>query len=163
MPSPSMSSRNSCPCSPPPFRNSISKSNRTRRCSPATSATRTVRHRTPQPSAAAVVHQQSAQGTRGSSYGNDLFTAGADRHEGDRYAGDIFDAAQVLERTCRQIGDRARLGGWCAPSRQGLVDRLHAVEQGEIVGEVRVLVTVGAIARADADLLEVVEHVELGQ
>jgi hypothetical protein len=87
----------------------------------------------------------------------------AGREERDRRADQFLDVTHVFDRLGGKLGPGARPGGGAAPAFEFLVDRLdprlRALAGGQIVDHL----AVEPVAGADLDLVEAVEHVELGQ
>src|SRR6185312_5095952 len=71
--------------------------------------------------------------------------------------------ADVLDRGGGQVGPGAGAAGAFAPALGGLVDRLDLGLQRSAGGQVVVCLPPALVAGADLDLVEPVEHVELGQ
>ena len=79
-----------------------------------------------------------------------------------RRADELLNAVQIASRGIRQLVERSRVAGRRAPSFERLVHRLRALEQREVARKFFVHIVADAICRADAKLIERVEHVELG-
>ena len=93
---------------------------------------------------------------------DDLLAARADADEHDRHLDRVGDEVQVVARGLRQVGRRAALGDVLAPAVELDVLAAGVVQDRLVVGEVgEVRAVEAAVGRADLDLVEAGEHVEL--
>ncbi len=92
-----------------------------------------------------------------------VLALGAGRQHRDRGADQLFETADVFDRGGGQIGPGPRAAGAFAPTLGGLVDRLELGLRGGAGRQVIVALPAMPIGGADLDLVEAVEHVELGQ
>ncbi len=99
--------------------------------------------------------------TPSASHHNELFALGAHRNELDAHAHELAQAAQIEARGLGQVVPGADVAGGLVPARPRLVHRFAlTVDRG--IRHVRENAVAPAVADADLDLLEGVEHVELG-
>src|SRR5205814_483976 len=77
--------------------------------------------------------------------------------------GQLRRPAGILDRGGRRIGPGPRAAGAFAPGFRGFVDRLELGLGGGTGRQVIVALPANAIGGADLDLVEAVEHIELGQ
>src|SRR3954453_24155429 len=87
----------------------------------------------------------------------------AGRNKGDGGADEFFDPAYILDRLGGELRPAARATGRFAPAVHALVDRLDGCLVGRVGREMGESLAPQPIAGADPDLVQTVEHVELGE
>src|SRR5688572_21419095 len=110
------------------------------------------------------VRRRSSGDAREAVRGDDPLALSADRDEAHLDAEPLLDEADVAARRVREVGERLDAVERRPPARQRLVDGLGVVEVALVGRELGRLAAVGkAVARADGDLGEGREDVELRQ
>src|SRR6185503_13726886 len=94
---------------------------------------------------------------------NDVLALGTGGDERGGAADQFLDAADVFDRLRRQILGRARSLGGLLPAVERFVDRLYRRLVFHASGKKIDHLAVELVAGADFDLVETVEHIELGE
>src|SRR3954468_18907406 len=92
---------------------------------------------------------------------NDLVAARPDAHVRHARLRQLLHAIEVLPRRLRECVDLAALGRGRVPPVEPFVDRLAAVQQRPFAGELVMRLAADLVARADRELVDGVEDVEL--
>src|SRR5450759_1956808 len=105
-----------------------------------------------------------ADGARGKRalYADDLIAASAHTHVGDLSLDERLYAVEIAPSLYRQIREASRVRRRRLPAVEPLVPRHRAVEHVQIARELLVDLPICFVAGAEADPLQRVEHVELG-
>lgn len=92
-----------------------------------------------------------------------LVAIGTDRDDADGHAGELLEMFHVIASLLGQLGVRAATGDIALPAGHLLVDGLGVMEGRLLTRDVFVDDAIGFVGRANLDLVDGAEHVELGE
>src|SRR5690606_29027680 len=94
--------------------------------------------------------------------GNDLISPGPDGDHRNGHIQILADEAQVILRRRGQVGKALRTRCILRPALERLVDRLDLLQSLDLARKARGFLAVVSVRRADLDLIQAAEHIELG-
>src|SRR6185312_185979 len=96
------------------------------------------------------------------SQSDDLVASRSDTDIGDWRFDKLLDSVEIRTRSRWKIFQRARVGRRRAPAGERFVNGLGVTQHGEIAGKFGEHVLAHAIRGAESDLVQRIQHVELG-